>query len=198
MLERVEEVWTSDNTEALDRLRIQDGFTLAYAPKVMMAWVTDVPNMNGRATPLRYRFLVAMQGSLGIGGNLSHWSEADNKLAAEMVAYYKRVRPSVQEGRLYRLLSPSEADAAVNEYVARDGRQVVVFACRHSQQYLRALPTIRLRGLVPEAVYRIERLDDRLVDKQQTVSGAALMERGLTFDLKGDFDATSVLLERIE
>jgi alpha-galactosidase len=198
MLERVEEVWTSDNTEAFDRLRIQEGFTMAYTPKVMMAWVTDVPNMNGRVTPLRYRFLTAMQGSLGIGGNLSHWSEADNKLAAEMIAYYKRVRSSVQEGRLYRLLSPSEADAAVNEYVARDGRQAVVFACRHSQQYLRALPTIRLRGLVPEAVYRIERLDDRLIDKQQTLSGAALMERGLTFDLKGDFDATSVLLERVE
>jgi alpha-galactosidase len=115
-----------------------------------------------------------------------------------MVAYYKRVRQSVQEGSLYRLLSPSEDDAAVNEYVARDGRQVVVFACRHSQQYLHALPTIRLRGLVPEAVYRIERLDDRLVDKQQSLSGAALMERGLTFDLKGDFDATSVLLERVE
>ena len=129
MLERVEEVWTSDNTEAFDRLRIQEGFTLAYTPKVMMAWVTDVPNMNGRVTPLRYRFLTAMQGSLGIGGNLSHWSEADSKLATEMVAYYKRVRPSVQEGGLYRLLSPSEADAAVNEYVARDGRQAVVFAC---------------------------------------------------------------------
>ena len=198
MLERVEQVWTSDNTEAFDRLRIQEGFTMAYTPKVMMAWVTDVPNMNGRVTPLRYRFLTAMQGSLGVGVNLGHWSEADNKLAAEMIAYYKRVRQSVQEGRLYRLLSPSESDAAVNEYVARDGRQAVVFASRHSQQYQRALPTIRLRGLVPEAVYRIERLDDRLVDKQQTLSGAALMERGLTFDLKGDFDATAVLLERVE
>ena len=99
----VEQVWTSDNTEAFDRLRIQEGFTMAYTPKVMMAWVTDVPNMNGRVTPLRYRFLTAMQGSLGIGVNLSHWSEADNKLAAEMIAYYKRVRPSVQEGLLYRL-----------------------------------------------------------------------------------------------
>ena len=198
MLERVDEVWTSDNTEAFDRLRIQEGFTLAYTPKVMMAWVTDVPNMNGRVTPLRYRFLTAMQGSLGIGGNLSHWSEADDKLAAEMVAYYKRVRQSVQEGGLYRLLSPSEDDATVNEYVGRDGRQVVVFACRHSQQYLHALPTVRLRGLVADAVYRIERLDDRLVDKQQSLSGAALMERGLTLDLRGDFDATSVLLERVE
>jgi alpha-galactosidase len=198
MLERVEEVWTSDNTEAFDRLRIQEGFTMAYTPKVMMAWVTDVPNLNGRSTPLRYRFLVAMQGSLGIGGNLDHWSEADDRLATEMVRYYKRVRQSVQEGSLYRLVSPTDDDAAVNEYVGRDGRQVVVFACRHSQQYLRALPAVRLRGLAPEAVYRIERPFGGLVDKQETLSGAALMERGLLFDLRGDFDATSVLLERVD
>ena len=69
ILQRVEEVWTSDNTEALDRLRIQDGFIQAYAPKIMSAWVTDVPNMNGRSTPLKFRFLVAMQGALGIGAN---------------------------------------------------------------------------------------------------------------------------------
>ncbi|MCL4402351.1 MAG: alpha-galactosidase, partial [Acidobacteria bacterium] len=77
ILRRVEQVWTSDNTEAFDRLRIQDGFTAAYAPKVMMDWVTDVPNMNGRSTPLKYRFLVAMMGSLGIGADLNHWSPAD-------------------------------------------------------------------------------------------------------------------------
>ena len=199
MLERVEEVWTSDNTEAFDRLRIQEGFTMAYTPKVMMAWVTDVPNMNGRVTPLRYRFLVAMQGSLGIGGNLNHWTEEDGKLATEMVAYYKKVRSTVQEGRLYRLVSPTDDDAAVNEYVSRDGKQAVVFACRHSQQYLRVLPTVRLRGLSPEAVYRIERIDSgRLADTAQTLSGAALMERGLTFNLRGDFDATSIRLERVE
>jgi len=98
MLERVEEIWTSDNTEAFDRLRIQEGSSLAYAPKVMMAWVTDVPNMNGRVTPLRYRSLTAMQGSLGIGGNLNHWSDADNKLAAEMVAYYSASRRASRRG----------------------------------------------------------------------------------------------------
>ncbi len=83
MLSRVDQVWTSDNTEAFDRLRIQDGFSAAYAPKVMMAWVTDVPNMNGRSTPLKFRFLVAMMGSLGIGANLNHWSDADFALARQ-------------------------------------------------------------------------------------------------------------------
>jgi alpha-galactosidase len=57
---------------------------------------------------------------------------------------------------------------------------------------------MRLRGLDPAAVYRLHRIDDRLVYRADTLSGAALMERGLTFNLRGDFDATSVRLERVE
>ncbi|MBV8863960.1 MAG: alpha-galactosidase, partial [Acidobacteriaceae bacterium] len=63
ILRYVDEFWTSDNTEAFDRLRIQEGFSEAYAAKFMSAWVTDVPNQNGRSTSLSYRFLVAMQGA---------------------------------------------------------------------------------------------------------------------------------------
>ena len=92
ILRRVDEVWTSDNTEAFDRLRIQEGFSEAYAAKFMSAWVTDVPNMNGRSTPLKYRFLVAMQGALGIGANLNKWTAEDDKLATDMVALDKRIR----------------------------------------------------------------------------------------------------------
>ena len=135
ILRRVDEVWTSDNTEAFDRLRIQEGFTYAYSPKVMMAWVTDVPNMNGRRTPLKYRFLVAMQGSLGIGSNLNKWMEADFNLATEMVAHYKQIRETVQTGRLYRLFSPRAGELTANQYVSQDGKQAVLFAFLHSQQY---------------------------------------------------------------
>ena len=95
ILRRVDEVWTSDNTEAFDRLRIQEGFSQAYAAKVMSAWVTDVPNMNGRSTPLAYRFLVAMQGALGVGANLNRWTGDDSALATKMIALYKRIRPTV-------------------------------------------------------------------------------------------------------
>ncbi len=135
ILQRVEEVWTSDNTEAFDRLRIQEGFTQAYAPKIMSAWVTDVPNMNGRSTSLKYRFLVAMQGALGVGANLNRWSAEDTSLAKEMIAYYKKIRGTVQEGKLYRLLSPREGELTANQYVAENGAQSVVFAFLHSQQY---------------------------------------------------------------
>jgi len=198
ILQRVEQVWPSDNTEAFDRLRIQDGFSHAYTPKVMMAWVTDVPNMNKRSTPLKYRFLVSMMGSLGIGANLNHWSKEDFELATKMIAYYKQVRGSVQEGRLYRLASPREGELTANQYVSEDGQHAVLFAFLRSQQFNRLTPAIRFRGLEEKALYRVKTVDDKPIEKQDTLSGAYLMNRGLHFQLTGDFDSTSVALERIQ
>jgi len=193
VLPYVDEFWTSDNTEAFDRLKIQEGFSEAYAAKFMSAWVTDVPNMNGRTTPLQYRFLAAMQGALGIGSNLNKFSEADSALAAKMIALDKRIRRTVQLGDLYRLLLPDENDTASNEYVSKDGKEAVVFAFRHSQEYNTDAPTIRLRGLDPKAVYRAETLDG----KTSEVSGEYLMQNGIKVQLRGDFDSTVVMLHRI-
>lgn len=194
IMTRVEQVWTSDNTDALDRLKIQEGYSYAYAPKEMMAWVTDVPNFNGRSTPLRFRFLVAMQGSLGIGNNLNKWTKEDFALATKMIAWYKTVRATVQMGKLYRLASPRRADGfAATEYVSGDGRQAVVFATLHSQQYGRPVPNVVLDGLDEKAVYKVTDIDGRF---NATLSGAALMSRGLPVRLGGDYAATAFTLER--
>lgn len=110
ILRLTDEVWPSDNTDPFDRLSIQDRFTYAYAPGVMMAWVTDSPNwMNGRSTSLEYRFLSSMQGSLGVGADLNRWTPEDFTAAKRLIAEYKVVRATVQEGTLYRLISPLEA-----------------------------------------------------------------------------------------
>jgi alpha-galactosidase len=196
MLRRVEEFWTSDNTEAFDRLRIQEGFSQAYAAKFMSAWVTDVPNMNNRSTPLEYRFLVAMQGALGIGANLNKWSQDDFALASRMVTLDKTVRNTVQDGDLYRLMSPRTSDMTANEYVSKDGKEGVLFAFRHSQQYSTPAPAIALRGLDAHAVYRLESINGKLVDKQPELSGAYLMQTGVSLDLRDDYDSTAVLLHR--
>ncbi|HVT79704.1 MAG TPA: alpha-galactosidase [Phycisphaerae bacterium] len=198
ILARTDQVWPSDNTDALDRLLIQDGFSRAYTPRVMMAWVTDVPNFNGRSTPLSFRFLVAMMGSLGIGANLTAWPEADLGYAAKMIAWYKSVRSTVQDGALFRLAPPGGRHATVNQYVSRDGGQSVVFALLHAQQHGRPQPAVLLDGLDPRAVYRVSSLDGKLAEKMESASGAYLLERGLTFELKGDFDGTAVVLQRME
>jgi alpha-galactosidase len=199
ILKRVDEVWTSDNTEAFDRLRIQEGFSYAYPAQVMMAWVTDVPNFNGRVTPLQYRFLVAMMGSLGIGNNLNKWTTDDFALAAKMIAYYKTIRQTVQQGKLYRLFSPRVGELTANQYVSDDGRQSVLFAFLHSQQYGRPAPTIRLRGLDERAVYRVRAFDsNKLAERFETASGAYLQNHGLNLLLVGDYDSTSLLFERVD
>ncbi len=190
--------WTSDNTEAFDRLRIQEGFSQAYTVKYMSAWVTDVPNTNHRTTSLEYRFLVAMQGALGIGANLNKWSDEDAALAKKMLVLDKNIRQTVQFGDLYRLLSPRTSDTTANEYVSKDGKQAVLFAFRHSQEYDTPAPVIYLRGLDAKATYRLESADGKLLESEREVSGAYLMGGGVRVRLGGDFDATAVVVTRVE
>ena len=196
ILQRVDEVWPSDNTEAFDRLRIQEGFTQAHAPKIMSAWVTDVPNMNRRSVPLQFRFLVAMQGALGIGANLNHWSEQDVALGTKMVAFYKTIRNTVQTGNLYRLQSPRDHDVSSVQYVSPDGKQAVLLAYRHSQQYNTPAPLLYWRGLDSRATYQVQSFDGKPMNGPAELSGAALMHQGLALRLAGDYDSTAVVLTR--
>ena len=89
----------------------------------------------GASVPLKFRFLVAMSGSLGVGGNLNKWTPEDMQAAAQFVAFYKRVRATVQRGALYRLIAPEGSEVSATEYVSTDGNQAVLFAFLHSQQF---------------------------------------------------------------
>ena len=140
--------------------------------------------------------LPILQGALGVGSNLNKFSEADSTLAANMIAAYKRIRATVQTGDLFRLANPRTNDVTVNQYVAADGRQAVVFALRHSQQYNTAAPTILLRGLDERALYKVESVNNKLVERAPQLSGAYLMRVGLNVNLHGDFDGTAIILDR--
>ncbi len=199
ILRYTDEVWPSDNTDALDRLRIQDGFTHAYTPGIMMAWVTDVPNsINNRSTPLEFRFHVAETGSLGIGNNLNKWTDAEMQLAAAQVAFYKGVRPLVQQGLLYRLTPGLGLPGRwATEYVAPDRSEAVVFAFLQATEFGDPFPPVRLEGLDPAAHYTLLPQDAakaRLLP--QHASGAELMSGGLLLTLRGDYDSTAVRLRK--
>jgi alpha-galactosidase len=197
ILRRVEQVWTSDNTDALDRLTLQDGFSQAYTPGIMMAWVTDVPSgIDRRVVPLKFRFLVAMTGSLGVGGNLNKWTPEEMQAATQFVAYDKRIRGTVQRGGLYRLIAPEGSEVSATEYVSQDGRQAVLFAFLHSQQFGTPFPTVFLRGLDETAMYKLQAIDPTQVTETENVSGAYLMHHGIDLKLHGDYDSTSVVLEK--
>jgi alpha-galactosidase len=195
-----DEVWPSDNTDAFDRLRMQDGFTYAYSPGVMMSWVTDSPTwVNNRTLSLEYRFLSSMQGSLGIGANLNDWKPADFVEAKKMVAQYKEIREVVQRGSLYRLISPRDgSEQSVTETVSLDQKTAATFAFLHSSGMLYPFPRIYLRGLKAETMYRIEGLDGKLgKDTPGVASGTFWMEHGVDVELKGDFQAAAFTLKAV-
>ena len=195
-----DEVWPSDNTDPFDRLSMQDGFTYAYTPGVMMAWVTDSPNwVNQRSTSLEYRFLSSMQGALGIGANLTRWNEQDFQAASRLVADYKSIRMTVQQGQLFRLISPREgSEYSATESVSSDTRQAVLFAFLHSSSMLYPYPRIHLQGLEPQARYRLRILAGKAEEGTPLeASGGYWMSDGIQLVLRGDFQAAAVVLDRV-
>ncbi len=198
MMALTEQVWVSDNTDPYDRLLIQDGFSHAYAPAIMTAWVTDAPNfVNKRITSLEYRFMSSMQGALGIGANLNHWSADDFAKAKRLVAEYKKIRITVQQGNLYRLVSPRGGSArSATLSVAQDRKQAVLFAFLHSGRLRDAQPRIQLRGLDPAKVYSVRTISGSVTPQTPAkASGAYWMGHGVDVELHGDFQAAAFVLE---
>ncbi|WP_328836071.1 alpha-galactosidase [Streptomyces europaeiscabiei] len=188
VMARTDQVWTSDNTDPLDRLAIQHGFSQIHPARTMAAWVTDSPNnqLNGRVSSLRFRFVSAMAGVLGVGGDLTEWTEEELAEAGSWVGLYKEIRPVVQRGDLYRLRPPTGGLSAV-QYV--HGDEVVVLAWLQAQQYGEPPAPLRLRGLDPAETYECR-------ETGEMHRGAVLLHHGLRTGLRGDLDAAVIRLRR--
>ncbi len=199
ILHYTDEVWPSDNTDPFDRISMQDGFSYAYPPQIMMAWVTDSPHWaNGRATSLTYRMLSSMQGSLGIGANLNHWTAEDFSNAKRLIAAYHSLQHTIVRGDLYRLISPRDGSQfSVTESVSPDKNQAVVFAFTHSTIQARTLPLLQLQGLDPDAQYKLTLIEGKARPETPTLAtGAWWMHHGLNLELRGDFQAAAFHLDR--
>jgi alpha-galactosidase len=184
-----DDFWTSDNTDALDRLAIHHAYSLVYPPQAMRAWVTDVPNfLSQRSIPLAFRFHSAMTGSLGIGCDLSAMTDDELRACADYVEQYKRLRPLMH--RLHRLDNPSTNDYRLFQYASDAG--AVLFAFLPAGSLGHTPTTVRLRGLDPDARYRFTH------DwAEHEVSGRYLMERGIRVWLLGDYASTIVRFDRV-
>ena len=201
ILEYADEVWPSDNTDPFDRLTQQDGFTYAYTPQVMMAWVTDSPHWgNKRSTSLQYRMLSSMQGSLGIGANITKFTDQEMATAKRLIAAYHEVQKTIVQGDLYRLISPRNgSEFSATQTVNKDKNQSVVFAFIHSTQEGRGFPILKLKGLDPKAEYMLTPIEGAVLKgSPTTASGAWWMNHGLVTDqdFRGDFQAAAFRLDR--
>ncbi|GAP05508.1 MAG TPA: alpha-galactosidase [Anaerolinea thermolimosa] len=186
ILHLADQVWVSDNTEATARLNIQEGFSCIFPASVMEAWVTDAASER---IPLDFRFHVAMCGALGVGGNLLHWSEEERQQAAHWIALYKEIRPIVQLGDQFRLLSPQQSPFSAVQYMSKDRSEGVLFVFRTHIPEPVMLPPVRLRGLDENALYEIE-------GESEPRSGLAWMEQGVPVMLS-DFSSTVLRIRRV-
>ncbi|SIS93666.1 alpha-galactosidase [Alicyclobacillus vulcanalis] len=173
MLHYMPQTWTSDNTDAVSRLKIQHGTSLVYPPVTMGAHVSAVPNHQmGRVTPFAFRAGVAMCGNFGFELDIRAWSEEERREARQAVERYKQVRSLVQFGALYRLLSPFAGHEAAWMFVAPDGSEALVAYFSTYPDPMDPPRRLMLRGLRPEVRYLVEELGE-------IARGDALMRYGL-------------------
>lgn len=189
IMARTDQVWTSDNTDPVDRIHIQHGYGQVYPAQAMGAWASEAVNpLTRRLAPVRFRFHVAMAGALGVSGNLREWPLAERQEAAVLVAQYKEVRHVVQHGALYRLTPPTVEGTTVVQYVSADRTEAVVFVWRPVARHGQATPPVRLAGLDPSARYQD-------ASTGTVHEGAVLMAYGLEPTLPaGDHASTMIHL----
>ena len=199
-----DEFWTSDNTDALQRLNIQWGTSYFFPAIAMGAHISAVPNhILGRVTPLKFRADVAMSGRLGMELQPKDLSPLDYAQCKRAVADYKSIRNTVQLGDLYRLHSPYE-DLGVSSlmFVSEDKSDAAVMWYRTEYFYDHYVPRLRMAGLDPARTYRVVELDRMLIPTDngyrdaealpfegRSFSGKFLMETGLeipAFNLNPD------------
>ena len=178
------EFWTSDNTDALERIRMQWSFGHFYPALSMAAHVTEVPNhQTGRITPIKYRFDVAMTGRLGFELRPERVPAEELAFSKRALGVYKEIRPIVQFGDLYRLSSPYGNKVAALMYC--HGDESVFFAFTLGRDVLGGEPAIRLQGLDPTKTYQLTELNP--ADEGdfpsglhlRTLSGDSLMRDGI-------------------
>lgn len=183
-LSHFDEVWPSDNTDAIDRMTLQKTYTLLRPVKTMRAWVTDVGGSN-KPTSLEFRFNIAMQGALSLGGDLTKYDDADMEICRKNVALYKEIRPLVQFGDLYRLADADEDEFLCTQYVNESQTESVVFLAARGTRFYKKRVILRLAGLDPKRQYRLEFNGETLVK-----SGAYFMAAGFSAHIRGaDYNA---------
>jgi alpha-galactosidase len=201
--------WTSDGTDAVERLRIQWGTSLAYPLSSMAAHVSAVPNHQvGRVTPLSTRAGVAFFGVFGYELDPTTLEEEERAEIADQIRFYHRHRELFQRGRFIRLVSPfdGDRDRAAWMVVSNDRRRAVVATYRILGRPAPGSERLRLRGLDPAATYAVTAwpaVVDRLARANAGErSGAELTGAGLVLDLerwetvaRGDFWARLFVLE---
>ncbi len=188
MLYYMPQTWTSDDTDAVERLKLQYGTSFVYPASAMGAHVSAVPNhQTGRTTSLRMRGEVALAGNFGFELDLAKMSREDLSEAADLVSRVKSLRDLTRTGTFWRLLSPFDGAETAWAFVSENRKEVLF--CAYSTLSVPNMPPIRIRlkGLLPDAWYRTE--------DGAEYNGSVLMNHGISVPRKGDFSSFVLYLK---
>ncbi len=181
MLYYYPQYWTSDNTNAIERLYIQYGTSMVMLSSSMGAHISAVPNHQvERTTPLEIRGHVAMAGQFGYELDLNTLTDDEIKLVKEQIKQYKEIREVVHKGEMYRLRSPFEGRNTSWEFVYKDTAVLMYY-------------TIFARNMLGKTCVKLCGLDENAYYTEKTsgkkYSGSYLMNVGLYFEDKKDFES---------
>ncbi|MCR4692537.1 MAG: alpha-galactosidase [Firmicutes bacterium] len=180
--------WTSDNTDALERMYIQYGTSMVMPSSAMGAHISAVPNhQTGRMTPLEMRGNIAMAGQLGYELDLNSLTDSELEIVKEQIKKYKKIRKTVHQGKMFRLKSPFEENCCAWEFA--DNGTVVLIYCTTFTKCSVGKICIKLQGLEESVKY---------INKEagKIYSGRYLMNVGLYFENSKDFESRVIVLQK--
>ena len=187
------QIWCSDNTDAINRTKIQYGSSFFYPVSVVGSHVSAVPNhQTGRITSLNTRGITAMAGTFGYEMNPELLCEEEKEIIREQIKTYKKYETLTNQGDYYRLSNPFCDEYSAWMFVSEDKKQALVNVVRLDVQGNMAATYIRLKGLNRESVYF-----DEVTGKEY--AGAALMEAGMPLAFpKTEYEAYQIALTEVE
>lgn len=191
MLYYMPQTWTSDDTDAVERLSIQYGTSLAYPISTMGSHVSAVPNHQaGRVTSLKMRGDVAMSGNFGYELDLMKMTEEEKEIVRGQVAQYKELRTFIQSADMYRLASPFQGNHTAWMFVSKDGSDIFAAYFQVLSEVNPGIHRMKFTALDSEAIYEI-------VGEGERYRGDELMQIGLVVDLFGDFQSRTWRLRKV-
>jgi len=184
MLYYMPQIWTSDDTDPVERLKIQYGTSMVYPASAMGAHVSASPNhQTCRETSIGMRADVALGGNFGFELDLNNLSEDEIKRVRETVELVKKVRATLQTGEFTRLESPFEGNFAAWQFISEDGQDAVLCAYRRLTMPNPYAKRVYMRNLDENAEYLH-------IESGKVYSGSALMYAGIYFpDERRDYQS---------
>ena len=187
--------WTSDNTDPIDRIFIQDSYLTLFPANTMISWITH-EDWHRQNHPLEFKFDVCMAGVLGIGYDITKWTDAEKDVAREKIARYREIRKTVQTGTPYRLVSPYDNNRSILQFVNREKSESIVFIYNLAEYPGNSIPEnrrstlVQLRGLTSGSRYKLEGIEG-------VYSGDFLMKTGIEIPLRGAYKSRIFTIKEV-